>query len=193
MYLLSESNPTRASILQAGLELLVERGYKGATTRAIAERAGLTEVTLFRHFESKEALLKAAVAQFSPPLAEVVPPDSGDLETDLLELGQNYLDLIQRQGGLILRLVPELLRHPELVGEGPPPGVMQVFGAVTGFFARQQAAGRLHRAESPEQLALGFAGPLFARMMLGGIWHLGLEFDLKAHVRGFLEGRRGNG
>ncbi|MCV5942245.1 TetR/AcrR family transcriptional regulator C-terminal domain-containing protein, partial [Escherichia coli] len=84
---------------------------------------------------------------FSPPLAEVVPPDSGDLEADLLELGQNYLDLIQRQGGLILRLVPELLRHPELVGEGPPPGVMRVFGAVTGFFARQQAAGRLHRAE----------------------------------------------
>ena len=56
--------PARAArdrALDAALGLFVERGYKGATTRAIAERAGVNEVTLFRLFGTEQGLFLAVV------------------------------------------------------------------------------------------------------------------------------------
>jgi AcrR family transcriptional regulator len=50
------SRPTRERILDAGLRTFAEKGFTGATTKEISMKAGVNEVTLFRHFGSKEAL-----------------------------------------------------------------------------------------------------------------------------------------
>lgn len=52
---------TRDAILDATLRLFAELGSRGATTRRIAEAAGVNEVTIFRHFGSKDALLDEAL------------------------------------------------------------------------------------------------------------------------------------
>ncbi|MGR5897480.1 TetR/AcrR family transcriptional regulator [Bacillus cereus] len=49
---------TKDRIIKATVELVNEKGYKGATTKEIAKRAGVNEVTLFRHFGNKKALWK---------------------------------------------------------------------------------------------------------------------------------------
>src|SRR5215471_16578376 len=49
-------------LLAAALEMFSRRGM-AATTREIAEAAGVNEVTLFRLFESKDRLLAAVVAE----------------------------------------------------------------------------------------------------------------------------------
>ena len=46
----------REQLLQAALKVYAESGTRGATTRRIAQEAGVNEVTLFRHFGSKDAL-----------------------------------------------------------------------------------------------------------------------------------------
>ncbi len=46
-------------IFQAVMEIIAARGYAGATTRQIAEAAGVSEVTLFRKYGSKAELVKA--------------------------------------------------------------------------------------------------------------------------------------
>ena len=46
----------RRQILAVAMELFAERGFRGTTTRQIAERAGVNEAILFRHFRSKEDL-----------------------------------------------------------------------------------------------------------------------------------------
>ncbi|MEU6342703.1 TetR/AcrR family transcriptional regulator [Streptomyces sp. NPDC046977] len=51
----------RAAIVQAALEVIAERGYRGASLAAVAERAGLTQQGLLHHFPSKEALLIAVL------------------------------------------------------------------------------------------------------------------------------------
>ena len=50
---------TRARILAAAREVFERNGTRGTTTREVAERAGVNEATLFRHFGSKRALLDA--------------------------------------------------------------------------------------------------------------------------------------
>jgi AcrR family transcriptional regulator len=51
----------RERILDAAAKLYAETGFRGATTRRIAERAGVNEITLFRHFGSKTRLLHEAI------------------------------------------------------------------------------------------------------------------------------------
>ena len=51
----------RDRILDAAVQVYAETGFGGATTRRIAERAGVNEITLFRHFGSKDRLLQEAI------------------------------------------------------------------------------------------------------------------------------------
>ena len=55
------ADPTRERILTAALDLFSERSFEGATTREIAARAGVTQPLLNYHFQSKDALWRAAV------------------------------------------------------------------------------------------------------------------------------------
>jgi AcrR family transcriptional regulator len=196
MYLLTEvedADPTKAALLRAGLELLAERGYKGATTREIARQAGVSEVTLFRHYKSKGELLREAVGRISPPVEQVIPEQTDALEAAFLHLVRGLYSLIEANQGFMIRLLPELMRHPELRGEDGPSGFLRAFTAGGGFIKRCQDAGLLRSDELPQQMVVALIGPLIARVLLGGAWGVSLPLDLEAHVRGFLEGRRKGG
>lgn len=47
---------TKEKIMDAALKEFAEKGYAGAKTKVIAERSGLSEMTLFRRFETKKNL-----------------------------------------------------------------------------------------------------------------------------------------
>jgi AcrR family transcriptional regulator len=51
----------KAEIIQAALEVIAERGYRGASLAAVAERVGLTQQGLLHYFPTKEALLIAVL------------------------------------------------------------------------------------------------------------------------------------
>lgn len=55
------SSETRAALLDATLDLLVESGYKATTTTAVAFRAGVSLGALLHHFPTKTDLLTAAI------------------------------------------------------------------------------------------------------------------------------------
>jgi len=52
-----KADRTRAALVSAALELFEERGYDFTSAAAIAERAGFSEMTFFRHFPSKDSVL----------------------------------------------------------------------------------------------------------------------------------------
>jgi AcrR family transcriptional regulator len=60
---------SRQRILGAARDLFAERGYRGATTRGLADHAGVSLMTLHRHFPTKAELFEAAVLT---PLGEFV-------------------------------------------------------------------------------------------------------------------------
>jgi AcrR family transcriptional regulator len=55
---------TAASILSAARDLFAEKGFHNISTRLIARKAGVNEVTLFRHFGTKTALYEAVFDHF---------------------------------------------------------------------------------------------------------------------------------
>jgi len=54
---LSRTEKTRARLLAAGFELFAEKGYEQTRISDIAAAAGVTEMTFYRHFGSKDQLL----------------------------------------------------------------------------------------------------------------------------------------
>ncbi|MDH4123059.1 MAG: TetR/AcrR family transcriptional regulator [Thermoplasmata archaeon] len=61
-----ENDRTREKILDAALDVFGRRGYTGATTREIASKAKVNEVTLFRKFGSKKSLFLAVFEERFP-------------------------------------------------------------------------------------------------------------------------------
>ena len=57
------SEERRAEIVRAALEVIAERGYRGASLAAVAERVGLTQQGLLHYFPTKDALLVAALEE----------------------------------------------------------------------------------------------------------------------------------
>lgn len=58
------------AISRAALELFVERGVKGATTREIARRAGSTEGSLYRYYSGKQDLARRVLLDCLTALGE---------------------------------------------------------------------------------------------------------------------------
>ncbi|WMM26155.1 TetR/AcrR family transcriptional regulator [Tissierella sp. MB52-C2] len=51
----------REQILESALNIFIEKGYNGSTTMDIAKEAGISEVTLFRYFDSKKQIFLDAI------------------------------------------------------------------------------------------------------------------------------------
>jgi AcrR family transcriptional regulator len=68
-------SPKREAILAAALELFAERGFHGTAVPLVAERAGVGAGTLYRYFESKEALVNALYQRWKGALAKHILDD----------------------------------------------------------------------------------------------------------------------
>jgi AcrR family transcriptional regulator len=66
---------TRQRILNAAKEVFSRDGFQGATTREIAREAGVNEVTIFRHFHTREELLHATLKYSCASLDALVQPE----------------------------------------------------------------------------------------------------------------------
>jgi AcrR family transcriptional regulator len=170
-------NPARPAadrVIDAANELFAERGYAATTTRAIAERAGVNEVTLFRRFGSKAGILRAwaeRLASDSAGFAVVDALDPADLRATLTVLAKLEVHGALRNGGAAMRLAFEAASVPELaelIGEGPL-GNMRGLAA---YFAERQAAGAVRSDIDPHVMSEAFfattSSVVMMRTFLGG-------------------------
>lgn len=186
-----EADPTADALLAAALVVVAQRGLRGATTRRMAEQAGVNEVTLFRKYGSKAELLRAALLRQAEALSQSAVQYSGTLEHDLTELCRQYAQSLKQIGPVIGVLVTELPRHPELLGvlDGP----RALFGKLAALLRRYQQEGQL-QAEPLGTLIPALLGPLVMPYLVpiaADLMHgEALDIDPQAHVRRFLHGRR---
>lgn len=112
------ANPeeTEKRILDACLCLYREGGPRALTTRAVASRAGVNEVTLFRHFNTKSDLVRAMVAHTVSSVAhDVLLPDSSSPLVEMLtEWSKVYLEHLRPVADMLLAGVAESRWDDEL-------------------------------------------------------------------------------
>ena len=177
-------------VLSAAIDVMVRHGYGGATTKKIAEAAGINEVTLFRRFGSKANLLRTAM------LAEVEGfggPEgihySGDVASDLVHVVRAYGALLERRGRLVPLLLAELPRHEELADVVAIP--QRLMGSIAELVARYQGEGVLVE-EPPLRAVASLLAPLLMPAILGSHAPPGAhtELDPELHVARFLDGHR---
>ncbi|OPX58786.1 MAG: putative DNA-binding transcriptional regulator [Methanomassiliicoccales archaeon PtaB.Bin215] len=111
---------SRERISAAAFALFAERGFDGTTTRAIAERAGVNEVTIFRTFGSKEALFRQVAMEMLPLRRIKAGVDfriEGTAEDVLVQNARLVLGILRDNLHIFMILVGELWRHPELKDE----------------------------------------------------------------------------
>ncbi|MFE2757129.1 TetR family transcriptional regulator [Actinosynnema sp. NPDC059335] len=76
----------RGRMTRAAMDLFAERGFEQTTAGDIAERAGVTERTFFRHFADKREVLFDGSKTMEHAAAEAIlaaPPDTGPLDAAL--------------------------------------------------------------------------------------------------------------
>lgn len=106
---------TDSKIIEATIDLVGELGYKGTTTRQIAERAGVDEVTIFRRFGSKETLAKKAVGlaqgQLRNALTAAGREKTGDLAMDLINMALLMMQSLERRRESVVAIMFEAKRE----------------------------------------------------------------------------------
>ncbi|MEJ1973134.1 MAG: TetR/AcrR family transcriptional regulator [Lacunisphaera sp.] len=190
--------PTRDRLLEAAARVFAREGLTGATTRAIAEEAGVNEVTLFRHFQTKERLLAAVVqenfgSKLVPNQVEI-PTPTADLRADLLALTRCYETLLTSNWPLVRAMLGEMHHHLTESGE------KQVFRAI--FLPLKEAAlhliesaqkdGRLRADQRADVLSEILFGSIFTSVLRRSMPHLKIEYSaatyLETAVATFLHG-----
>lgn len=99
------------------MRVFAESGFRGATTRRIAEEAGVNEVTLFRQFKSKTALINEVAELYARRRSEEALP-AGPVAPlrELSEWCAAHLALLRGSRDMIRRCMAEVDEHPQMAG-----------------------------------------------------------------------------
>lgn len=101
---------TERRIIEAAIKVFSEKGFVGASTRDIADTAGVNEVTLFRRFGSKKNILHHIIHQAVEIYGYhvVVEPVAKIFEEKDLTIRQRLINLLKNRYKLIMKHFPLL-------------------------------------------------------------------------------------
>jgi AcrR family transcriptional regulator len=177
-------------ILNAAIREFYRHGYAGATTRKIAERAGVNEVTLFRRFRSKESILRTAITKLRDTSLQAIDSvflseQTEDLRTCLRNLGRSIMQLLKDEEELIFLLISEGRRNPT-VAKSLSPIPQTVFNRLAVYFEKQIKLGKM-RSIDPKIAALTYISYPFFNSLLSGMLVGILKADDEKTFDGFVD------
>jgi AcrR family transcriptional regulator len=140
---------TKAEILDVARLVFCERGYEGAGTREIAERAGVNIALISRYFGSKEGLFVEAI----PPAMTFAPMLAGSMEDFGVRVARALVNKSQAEG---FRPVLALLRSATSPDAAPFLRDALETQALKPLAARLSGPNALERAGLIAALIIGF-------------------------------------
>jgi TetR/AcrR family transcriptional repressor of mexJK operon len=142
----------REAILDAAKRLFILHGYEGSSMDAIAAEAGVSKLTLYSHFASKENLFAAAVAS---KCQEQLPPlffertDEVPLEQVLLDVGRRFHQLIHSEESVAMHrlMIAQGAQNPQLSQQFFNAGPQRLLDAMQQLLERADRKGQLRVAD----------------------------------------------
>ena len=154
---------TREHILEAALKLISERGYLGTTTREISREVGIAELTLFRHFGSKEKLFEEVLKTYTflPRLKGLMPQlHSLPYEDSLALVGERFLETLKERKSLCRIMLSEITVYPEKTKDLYKGFVDEIIKILADYFKTLQTKGIIREGLSPVVAARAFLGTI---------------------------------
>lgn len=172
-----EAPNVRLDILRAARATFTREGFATTTVEQIAADAGVGVATVYRHFGNKEALVRTFIEELTPKVAlrDLALHPTGEVTTDLEKLVGELLPFFYRNRDLF-RLVFAGREAERRYLEGLREHSDSSFGRLTGYFHKQQVAGRLNPAPRSEDLALALMGMVLAFAVFGPL-HYGTTLE----------------
>lgn len=156
------------AVLDTGWAMLLERGYEATSIEAIAAAAGVSRVTVYKHFPDKGALFREAVLRATrrieaeQALGEGAAPDGAPLPERLARFGIGLMAFLVSPTAIAFYgvLSGELRRHPVIAEAFYALGPARTLRNLAGVLEAAGARGEIALAVSPDRAA----------EMLVGLW-----------------------
>ena len=173
-------------VLDASLDLFIERGYAATRVEDIAKRAGLSKGAVYLYFASKEAILEALVRRAISPIAANAAMTAANYPGSIREAVSMAMRMIAarltepRTLAIPRLIMHEVTRFPELAAMYREQVIDKAKPVVEALVARGIASGEF-RPVDPDLTVRSIIGPIALHIMLSEIFALrpqgGLQID----------------
>lgn len=158
----------RAQIVAVARGLFAEQGYQATTTRQLARAANVSDALMYRHFESKEDVLRGVVDEGLAGFAAMREAANAARDRPLAErlrtLGRAFLDVLTAQQDLLVLFVSE---HQLLADDARLVTFIDLAARGLGAeLAERAAAGQVREDLDGYLFARSFMGSLVAFVLL---------------------------
>ncbi|SDG84382.1 TetR/AcrR family transcriptional regulator [Desulfosporosinus hippei] len=183
---------TEDKIIDAAIVLFSQKGYTAVTTKEIAKEAGVSEMTLFRHFENKHNLFERAFDRFvfTPKFIALFENLEWNLERDLFNICSSYQDVLRKNQKIILMHLKNDEFNPQfekMLLKFPN----EFKNLLSSYFEEMRNRGVI--VENPETLAVSFLatnfGLFFTSLVMSKLtFNTDLQTCISNYVKIFTKG-----
>ena len=155
----------RNQLLSAAARVYARYGYRGSTTRRIADEAGVNEVTIFRQFGTKDALIHEAIATCGggQPIPEL-PAVPVDPAAELTVWSEALTQHLRSMRSMMRRCMSESEEHPQL-GNSSNAGPVRASTQLWAYLSRLRQHGFVEADFDVKAAASMLIGAVFADAM----------------------------
>lgn len=170
----------REQILDTAVELFSQHGFRGTTTKQIAQAAGVSEAMVFRHFATKDELYGAIIYNKACSVGgSPFPWDSNAELKDAIkrkddfevffQIGISALEKHQTDITFMRLLIHSALEEHELAERFFNEFVSQAYEFIGGYIAARQQDGAMRRV-NPRIVVRAFIGMLMHHSLNNILW-----------------------
>jgi AcrR family transcriptional regulator len=166
----------RQQICKTAMKLFSERGFGGTTTKEIANAAGVSEATVFKHFSNKDELYtaildnKACDHGFDNPFAEIA--DKIDAKDDFgvfYGMALNALNKHRDDSDFLRLMLQSALEDHEIAHVFFETFITHVYDFLGGYIRQRQADGEFREIE-PRLVVRAFIGMFVHHSLNNILW-----------------------
>lgn len=156
---------TRTGILNAACGVFAQHGFRGSTTRRIADAAGVNEITIFRQFGSKEALIREAMQHLTQSANIATLPETPvDPQHELTVWSESLMQHLRLRSSIIRKTMSEIEERPEM-SECASYLPRMASSDLCDYLGSLRKQGKIRADFEPKTAAAMLMGALFADAM----------------------------
>jgi len=176
-------------ILSAAMKVFAKEGYEGATTKKIANEAGVNEVTIFRNFKSKKNLLEVVIDKNQHEALEtldsiIIMEKHLDPIIGLETIGKRFMEFLEERMEFLIILMTEGRKNPE-ISPISNSVINKFFEHLSEYFTDQIEKGNIIN-QDPKMIAFAFVSYIFYGVLSEKLYKNQLLDDKDKALREFV-------